>query len=152
MPYAMIQDNGQGQKICSDLRSDMPGEHDLHPTLRAKFREVPEGTGNGWFYDETTGATSAPTAGPLLPGAVPSFVTNAQARVILLRTPSGPGRTLFDDVDAACHAVGGETLQFWDYANEITRNGQLVRNLAAQLGLTDEQLDDLFREAKKIEA
>ena len=152
MLYAMIQDNGQGQKVCRDVRPAMPGEDELHPTLRALFREVPDGTENGWFYDETTGQTSAPQAGPLLPGAVPSFVTNAQARVVLLRTPSGPGRTLFDDVDAACHALGGETLQFWDYANEITRKGQLVRNLAAQLGLTDEQLDELFRQAKLIEA
>jgi hypothetical protein len=106
----------------------------------------------GWVYDSEAGEISAPPPVEPPPAPVPSFVTNAQARVILLRTPSGPGRTLFDDVDAACHSIGGETLAFWDYANEITRNGQLVRNLAAQLGLTDAQLDELFRQAKLIEA
>lgn len=76
----------------------------------------------------------------------PIQVTNAQARAALMRAG------LFTEVDAAIKAVGGEALQFWEYANDVTRNGPLVNQMAASLGLTAEQLDTLFRIAGGIEA
>lgn len=63
MPYAMIRDNGAGLLICSDISLTMPGVNDIHPALRALFREVPDGTQSGWIYDEATGE-AAPAQPP----------------------------------------------------------------------------------------
>ncbi|CAB4142789.1 hypothetical protein UFOVP452_39 [uncultured Caudovirales phage] len=81
------------------------------------------------------------------PAPVPAEVTNFQARAALLAAD------LFETVDAAIRG-GGDPLavQAWDYANVITRRGALVTAMAGQLGLTDGQLDDLFRAAAVIEA
>jgi len=84
---------------------------------------------------------------------VPSEVTNFQARAALMQMPgANPGPTLFDDVNAALQAMGGASWQAWEYANTITRNGALVSQMGAAVGLTGAQLDDLFRQAATIEA
>ncbi|MFP5516922.1 MAG: hypothetical protein ACLGJC_28045 [Alphaproteobacteria bacterium] len=79
---------------------------------------------------------------------VPAAVTNFQARAVLLAAG------LFDQVDAAIKAqpVNSNARQAWEYANELTRNGTLVNSVSETLGLTAAQLDDLFRQAAKIEA
>ena len=84
---------------------------------------------------------------PAPPTPVPAEVTNFQARAALI------GAGLFDQVDTAIRASGNAVaVQAWDYANVITRTGTLVTAMAAQLGLSAEQLDDLFRAAAGIEA
>jgi len=79
---------------------------------------------------------------------VPASVTNFQARAALLA--SG----LFAQVNDAIHAqpVASPAYQAWEYANEITRGGELVNSMAETLGFTAGQLDDLFRQAATIEA
>ena len=95
------------------------------------------------------------------PEPVPVSVTNAQARAVLLTMPGvTPGKTLFDDINEALTA-GKEASasfeqrmawQFWEQANDFTRNGVLVNALAQQFGVSDADLDTLFREAAKITA
>jgi hypothetical protein len=65
-------------------------------------------------------------------------VTRRQARLALYTF------NLLEQVEAAVDAEGGTTKISWDNAAEITRHDALVVALAAALGLTDEQLDDLF--------
>lgn len=77
---------------------------------------------------------------------VPYEVTNFQARAALMASGQ------FTLVDTAIKAVGGVALQAWEYANNITRNGALVNSMAVSLGLTEEELDNLFIEASNIEA
>jgi len=79
------------------------------------------------------------------PDPVPTAVTNFQARAAFMAAD------LFEQVDGAVRAQGGAAFQAWEYANEFTRTGALVTGLAA-LGITDAQLDDLFRAAARIEA
>jgi hypothetical protein len=94
-----------------------------------------------------------------LVGLVPSAVTNFQARAVLLQMP-GPGDVgaMFDAIDAALLAgrdagpEGRVAWQAWEYANEITRGGVLVQQMAAAFGLDDAALDALFRAAAGIEA
>ena len=38
----------------------------------------------------------------------------------------------------------------WEYATQIERDHPLVQNLSAQLGLTDEQIDAMWREAAAL--
>lgn len=78
--------------------------------------------------------------------AVPDRVTNFQARAALRRMG------LFDTVNDAVRAAGGEAWDAWEYANHVYRTGALVVGMAAQLGLDDPSIDALFRLADGIEA
>lgn len=97
---------------------------------------------------EIEAAVAAYAAAYAPPEPVPAEVTMFQARAVLLQAG------LFDAVDAAMKALGPKSveLQAWEYANHFTRHGALVTAMAAQLGLTDAQLDDMFRAAALIEA
>jgi hypothetical protein len=79
---------------------------------------------------------------------VPQTVTNFQARAALLNAG------LFEQVNEALMSlpISSTERQAWEYANELTRNGALVNSVAEALGLTSAQLDDLFRQASRIEA
>lgn len=72
-------------------------------------------------------------------------VTMAQARVALLRAG------LIDAVTATVAAAGGEAQVAWEYSATVGRNSLLVTTLSAALGLTTQQVDDLFRAAALIE-
>lgn len=80
---------------------------------------------------------------PALP--VPPAVTMRQARLALLAAG------LLDQVNTAIAAMPGaegEAARIeWEYAQEVRRDSQLVAALSPALGLTDAQLDDLFRQA-----
>jgi hypothetical protein len=92
------------------------------------------------------------------PPPVPDRVTNFQARAVMIATPAPGGGTLYDAVDAAIQAgknasaAGRLAWSAWEYANEVTRAGDLVAQLGAQLGLTEAQIDALFVAAAQIEA
>lgn len=77
---------------------------------------------------------------------VPEAVQMAQARLALLDA------NLLSQVDAAIDAIPDPTQREasrieWEYRTEVYRNSQLVLSLGAALGLTDNQIDELFRQA-----
>ena len=76
---------------------------------------------------------------PIPPAPViPSTVSMRQARLALLQVD------LLDEVETAI-ANGTRADQItWEYATEVNRSDTLVVNLSAALGLTEQQLDDLF--------
>jgi len=80
------------------------------------------------------------------PEPVPSAVSMFQARAALLAAG------LYEAVDAAIQQAGGVNLVAWEYATEVRRDSPLVAAMAQQLGLTDEQVDQLFRQAAAISA
>lgn len=87
---------------------------------------------------------------PALAPIVPDKVPMASARIALLRN----GITT-DKVEAAIAGMAdeqarAEALIAWEYRTEIHRAAPLVAALAPALGLTDQQLDDLFRQAESI--
>ena len=60
-----------------------------------------------------------------------------------------------DDSDAAAaaaQAAGSFVFLAWSTATEFQRSSPNIATLAAGLGLTDAQVDDLFRAASKITA
>lgn len=93
---------------------------------------------------EAQGNTIEPYVPP--PPQVPAAVSMFQARAVLM------AHGLYDTVDAALKAAGGVHLLAWEYATEVRRNSPLVADMARQLGLTDEQVDDLFIQAAQITA
>ena len=83
-----------------------------------------------------------------MPVTVPQQVTMRQARLALL------GAGLLASVNtaiAAMEGIQGEAARIeWEYALAVERQSQLVSGLSAALGLTDEQLDDLFLAASEL--
>jgi hypothetical protein len=85
------------------------------------------------------------------PPPVPREVTNFQARALLKNMPgSAEGRSLFDDVDDALRAMGGIPWQAWEYTTTFPRHSALIAAIAAQLSLSDEQIDQMFIAASAI--
>jgi len=80
---------------------------------------------------------------PPPPPPVPS-VSPRQARLALLAAG------LLDQVQAAVDAAGGATKITWEYATEFLRTDPLIASIGEALGLTDEQIDVLFRYAAKL--
>lgn len=78
----------------------------------------------------------------------PAKVTMRQARLAL----SAAG--ILPQVDAAINALEEPQISVarieWDYSQEVQRDRELVQLLGPALGLSDEQLDDLFREAATL--
>lgn len=83
-----------------------------------------------------------------IPLEVPKSVTIRQARLALLK--SG----LLDQVNAALNSLQGaegEAARIeWEYSQEVWRNRPFVILLGEVLGLTSEQIDDLFIEAATL--
>ena len=132
-------------------------------SARAHYVLANDGPFQAWLADPTHRVTDIPSEaelqevlGRLYPAGwpfVPQSVTNYQARAVLMSQPgSAAGRSLFDDVNAALQALGGTAWQAWEYANDITRDGELVAQIGTQLGLNSAQLDALFVSASQISA
>ena len=80
--------------------------------------------------------------------AIPKVVSMRQARLALL----GAGK--LDGVQAALAAAPGIEGQAarieWEYAQEVRRDWPLLNAVAAQMGMTGEQVDGLFNLAATI--
>lgn len=76
--------------------------------------------------------------------AVPETITALQARLVL------DSMGALDAVEAFIDKAGGPAKIVWEYATVIERNSPLVEGAAAALGMTSEQMDDLFRAAATL--
>ena len=91
----------------------------------------------GWTYSNGQFTPPAPP-----PFVAPSSVTMRQARLALLQTGK------LADVSTAIASLPSpqkEAAQIeWEYSNEVQRGNAFVSMLGPALGLTEQQLDDLF--------
>ena len=76
-----------------------------------------------------------------VPEPVPATITALQARLALAQMGA------LEAVEAFIEKAGGAAKIVWEYATVIERNSPLVEGAAAALGMTGEQMDDLFRAA-----
>ena len=95
-----------------------------------------------------------PVASPATP-VVPQTLTAWQARAALKLTPAPGGGTLHDSVDAAITAMpdGPDKVVIqtaWENNAGFSRTSPTILAFAARLGLTDEQLDQLFITGAKL--
>lgn len=86
---------------------------------------------------------------PVIVDPVPEAVTPRQAKIALLHAG------LLDDVEAGIEAITDPATKRiakldWSEANEFRRDWPLLNQLAAGMGITDGQLDELFRAAAGI--
>lgn len=74
---------------------------------------------------------------------VPKSITPLQAKLQLLKLG------LLDEVEAL--VTGDRTAQlYWEYASVIERDNEILLMMAEQLGLTSEQVDEMFIDASKL--
>jgi len=96
----------------------------------------------GWTWDGANFAPPVPAPPP-----VPVEAQLWQARAVLDQMG------LLATVNAAVAASENPALRaVWEYGNVITRDSPGLADLAAALGLTDEQVDNLFRAAAVLKA
>jgi hypothetical protein len=79
-----------------------------------------------------------------LAARVPSVVEMAQARLALLNEGS------LDTVESNIASMGPAAQIEWEYRTTVRRDNALVAAMKAQLGWTDEQLDNLFIAAAQL--
>lgn len=75
---------------------------------------------------------------------VPAVVTPRQIRLALNQIG------LRQTVEQAVAAGSQDLKDWWEYALDIERNNALVVGMAQQLGITEQQLDDLFKLAATL--
>lgn len=79
----------------------------------------------------------------VIPKEVPQSITPLQAKLQLLKLG------LLDEVETL--VTGDRTAQlYWEYASIIERDNAVLLLMATQLGLTSEQVDEMFIEASKL--
>lgn len=92
--------------------------------------------------------TPCEVQGATLQTAVPEAVTMRQARLALLQAG------LLAQVNTAITnmpgAAGDAARITWEFAGDVQRSDALLAQLAGALGLSDAQLDDLFRLAATL--
>lgn len=94
-----------------------------------------------WRGDQWEIVPATPAIAP-----APHSITMRQARLVLLEAG------LYDAVNQA--VSGGQMGQAaqieWEYAATVERDNPLFSHLAGALGLTDDQVDDLFRKGAAL--
>ena len=76
--------------------------------------------------------------------AVPTYITNAQARLWL------KSKGLFDAVNAAVQSSADPALTKWEYANIFYRADPLIEAIGSALGKTSADMDQFFVEASAL--
>ena len=153
-PYSkrqLLQDNPHTsfpKEISDDLLSvwsiypvrvaDDPSFDEL--TQKLINPDLPEFINNEWVYTKQAVYLTAEE----LAARVPSVVEMAQARLALLN--SG----LLDTVESNLASMGQAAQIEWEYRTTVRRDNALVVAMKAQLGWTDEQLDNLFIAAAQL--
>lgn len=75
--------------------------------------------------------------------SVPQTISPRQARLILLKYE------LLDDIESMI-ATDRTLGIWWEYSIEIKRNEQILIDACNTMGITEEQLDNMFIEASKL--
>ena len=79
-----------------------------------------------------------------IPAFVPESVSPLQARKALRQAG------VLSLITAALESASEETREAWEYATEIRRDNPFVCGVASSVGMTGEQIDDLFRLAATL--
>ena len=142
--YARITD-GVAVEVWTDSGLGIVPADVFVPALAAQFEPVPVEVQAGWSLID--GLWTAP---PPAPEPVPEIqsVTMRQARLAML------GAGILDQVETAIAAMEGDEGRAaridWEYALDVRRDWPLINALGSQLGLTEQQIDELFISAAAV--
>jgi len=102
--------------------------------------DCPSNCTTEWTY--VNGEFLEPAPAPLPPK--PSVVSMRQARLALLQ------EGLLTNVNLAIQQGSEADKITWEYATEVNKNDSLVQNMAIALGLSQDELDNLFNLASTL--
>lgn len=113
----------------------------------SSFIECPDDVEAGWSYSD--GVFSPPEPEPEMIRGVPAEVTMRQARLYLLNAG------LLSSVDSAIESITDEKVREavrieWEYSNTVSRNSDTIKLIGERLGLSSEQIDNMFVEASRL--
>jgi hypothetical protein len=80
--------------------------------------------------------------------AIPQSISMRQARLMLSR--EGSLSAVQEAIDLLPESQREEAQIEWDYAQMVNRDNPIMQLIAQKIGLTDEQLDEMFLEASKL--
>ena len=100
----------------------------------------------GQALNNWAGIPTAPPDVPPSPPAPITVITNYQARAALIQAG------LFDTVAGMIQQLGPSSLEFqaWEYANTFVRNSPFIVSMESALGLSEDQVDALFKTSSEI--
>lgn len=141
----IVRDSGQ-RKYVVGVYADEQSRRNANAYVYHNFLGTPNATdilavlGEGWVAEPDL---------PLL-STVPSSVTAWQIRRWLVL--NGYTMSQIDDIITAIpDAAQREAVRVdWEYAPYVERDHPMLVPMAAELGLSEQQLDDAFRDAEKI--
>jgi hypothetical protein len=114
-------------------------EYGAMPT-NSTTKELPELSGEQvalWIGSDWQVLESRPEV--VVPKYVPQEITMRQCRLALL------AKDLLATVDTAIEDMNNAAIAIeWEYATTVQRNSDLVINLCTQLGMSSDEIDDLF--------
>jgi len=104
---------------------------------------------NGWIRSDTAGIGDSYANGVFTPAAapaptVPQSLTPKQIRKVLT------AHNLRAQVEAAVTAADQNTKDEWEFSQSYLRTDPLLETMAASLGLTPAQIDQLFIDGSKL--
>lgn len=105
-------------------------QRDIAGQVTGRYAVAQPGYAEEWLGGDSPDLIPAPV--------IPTSVSPLQARKALHQ--SG----LLANVEAAVAAADAGTQMAWEYATSVDRNSAVVQSLSAVLGLSEQQLDDLF--------
>lgn len=97
-----------------------------------------------YIVDAIGGAPDLAAVEVMLIPSVPRQVSRLQARVALHRAG------LLAPIETAVAQAGGELQIYWTDAQTFERDSGYIGQIAAALGLTGDQIDQLFRDAAAV--
>lgn len=115
------------------------------PHKNVKWYEVIREKGSTEFTGLKNGNWVIRTIDPsTLPPSVPYSITPKQVRLLLLQ------QNLLANVEAMIAQQDEATKITWQYDSEFRRNDPLLDQLALELDLTEQQIDEFFIAASKL--
>lgn len=134
--YKWDADGIYSESVEVDEKSPVPARSTPAPPPGLTGEQVAQWTGSGWTVLESRPVPPEPVI------AVPESVTMRQARLAML------GAGILDDVEALIQQMPGDEGRAaridWEYALDVRRDWPLINALGSQLGLTEQQIDELF--------
>ncbi len=109
---------------------------DTLENAQAVYAEVAEVVGSVRIGDGFVNGSFVPQVDP--PAPIPTTLRPYAMRMALLHF------NLLDSVQQAVTLAGGQTLLAWEYALEFKRADPMVQGLAAQLQLSEAELDAIY--------
>ena len=127
MNYAILNADSRVINIAVADATWQPGEGLTKREATAGCEIGGRWTGSGWEPK------------PIPPEPVPAAITPLQARRALRAAD------LLDAVNAWIATQSADAQEAWEYCVEVRRDDALIAGAQEGLGLTDKQVDDLFR-------